>query len=93
MQKTVNEVMCLQKAVRERLAELQQLRNQVSVTETYYGTKDRVVAPNYDVKVVDKKIVELRNFLLDIDSKIKQSNAVTKLEVEFDINELLSPLS
>jgi hypothetical protein len=92
MEKSVNEVMCLQKAVRERLAELQQLRNQVSITETYYGTKDRVVAPNYDVKAVDKKIVELRNFLLVVDSKIKQSNAITKIEIEVDINELLTPL-
>lgn len=92
MQKTVNEIMCLQKAVRERLAELQQLRNQVSITETYYGAKDRVVEANYNVKDVDKKIVELRNFLLEVDSKIKQSNAVTMIEIIYDINTLLTPL-
>jgi len=92
MQKSVNEIMCLQKAVRERLAELQQLRNQVSTTDTYYGAKDRVVEANYNVKDVDKKIVELRNFLLEIDSKIKQSNAVTLISIDYDIKDLLTPL-
>lgn len=94
MKMTINESMVLCKAIRGRIAELSSIRAAVSTRETlYYGNDNkRVVDPQYDVKAVDRKIVELQNFLLNTESKIKQSNAIIMIEVEADINNLLAPL-
>jgi hypothetical protein len=89
---TVNELMVIMKAVRERLNDLKGLRSAVSRRTMFYGSKDSVEEPQYDVKAVDKRITELQNFLLLADSKIKMSNAVTQVDVEVKIDELLKPL-
>lgn len=90
---TINEAMVLSKALRGRLAELSQLRSECAIKTTYYGEKDKVVEPQYDVKKVDKKCVEIENFLFTVDTLIKQSNAVTRITVEGDAQTLLTPLS
>ena len=90
---TINEAMVLAKAVRGRYSELSHLRSSVSTKETWFGDKNKVVEPEYNVKDVDKKCVELENFLLVVDSKIKQSNAVTTIDVDFDVKVLLAPLT
>ena len=92
MEKTINETLVLIKVVRARVNELNALRSQVAVEEHYYGAKERVVTPNYDVVCVDTKITELEKFLFFADSAIKQSNAITKIEIEADVNILLEPL-
>lgn len=92
--KTVNEVLILMKAIRARLNELQSLRSQVSTRDThFYGDQSKnIKEPQYDVKLVDKKIVELANFLLLADSAIKNSNAVTHVSIDINIDSLLKPL-
>ncbi len=90
---TINRALVLQKSIRERLAELRQLRASVAVNETWFqGENRRENKANYDIKAVDKKCVELENFLLDVDSLIKQSNAVSTIELDVDVKALLSPL-
>jgi Zn-dependent peptidase ImmA (M78 family) len=90
---TVNELLVTEKIVRERLKDLKELRTEVASLKKYYGVeKESVKEPQYDVKKVDQKITELQNFLMIADQKIKKSNAVTKVEIEIDINKLLSPL-
>ena len=91
---TINELLVLMKVIRERLNELKSLRNQVSTKEHYmYGeTSKKIVEPQYDVKLVDKKITELENFLYLADSSIKASNAVTKVNLTVDVDSLLKPL-
>jgi len=89
---TVNELLVVEKIVRERLKDLKELRTGVSNKRTYYGEKESVTEPQYDIKKVDKKITELQNFLMVADQKVKQSNAKTKIDFEPDINNLLSPL-
>ena len=89
---TINECLCLMKAVRQRMSELSNLRAQVALTTTYYGEKDKVVTPNYDVKAVDKKITELQNFLYVADAKIKSLNARKVVDLEVDADVLLEPL-
>ena len=93
MKITVNAAMVLQKALRGRLAELSSLRSACSSSETYFGTPNRVVEPKYDVKVLDKKCVELENALLDIDTAIKGSNAIVTIDIAADKNVLLAPLT
>ena len=95
---TVNETMALQKAVRERLGELKRLRDEVAVKRTTTwmdrdNDKKEDIEPQYDVKAVDKKITELELFLFQADSRVKQSNALTKIEIEASVEKLLAPLS
>jgi hypothetical protein len=91
---TINEAMVLGKAVRGRLGELSSLRSQVATRDIFYGSggKEKVVEPQYDVKILDKKCVVIENFLLVLDSKIKQSNAVTTIEIDTDVEKLLAPI-
>lgn len=92
---TINEALVLQRAIRERLNELKTLRSDVSKKESYLysASEKRVIEPLYDVKAVDKKITDLEMFLLKSDSKIKTSNAVTKINIDFDTEKLLEPIS
>ena len=91
---TINELLSLTKIVRERLNGLKDLRKEVStVTSFLYGTDEKKVTEVlYDVKTVDIKIVELETFLFKVDSAIKQSNAVTTISMEVNVDELLKPL-
>ena len=94
---TINEALALQIAVKKRLTELQTLRNEVSVKRTsYYGIGDNsrsnTEEPQFDVKTVDKKIVELETFLFKVDSQIKQANAKYTIDLNASVDKLLEPL-
>ena len=91
-EKTINEALIMIKSIRERLGSLRQLRNHVAVKETYFGTKEKLVEPTYDVRKVDLKIVQLENFLYEADAAIKASNARTMVELRYELGDLLSPL-
>jgi len=92
MKLTINEAMVLSKHMRGRYSELSDLRRTCSVKETYFGEKEKVVEPQYPMKMLDRRCVEIENFLLLVDTKIKQSNAVTTIEIEGDAQELMLPL-
>ena len=98
MSLSINECMALQKAVRERVNELKNLRDEVAVERktSYLLSDDREKIESldvkYDVKKVDKKITELEIFLFKVDSKIKQKNASTQVDIVADVDKLLSPL-
>jgi ribosomal protein L29 len=91
---TINELLVLQKAVRERKNELSSLRSQLSTKERFFSmnTENKVVEPQYDVKAVDKKIVELELFLFKADAAVKQANATTQINIEANVDVLLAPL-
>ena len=97
MQKlTVNQLLVLCKEIRNRLNDLRGLRNSVSTRErTYFGVNQenrKEVEPQYDFKAVDKKVTELENWLFKADAAIKQSNAMTVVDVDVDVDTLLAPL-
>lgn len=90
---TINEVLVHTKIIRERLNDLKDLRARTSVRTSYLGTDNKVIEPEYDVKKLDKKIVELQNFLALADAKVKTSNAVTHVAITpTEIEILLAPL-
>lgn len=93
---TLSELMSLMKIVRERTNSLKQLRSQVSTKESRMwkssGEIESIDEPQYDVKKVDKKIMDLENFLFKADSKIKATNAKTIVALEIDVDKLLEPL-
>jgi hypothetical protein len=97
---TVNEAMVLQKALRSRIGSLSSIRNANAVRTRRWDMfsdgkeKERTeIEPQYDPKVVDKKITELEVVLFKLDTAIKQSNAVTKIDFEADVSKLLEPLA
>lgn len=90
---TVNELMVLMKVVRERKSDLANLREQVSTRERrFHIDANREIEPMYSVQEVDKKVVELQNFLFQADSVIKQANAKTTVDIEYNADSLLAPL-
>ena len=91
---TINESMVWMKIFRGRLAELSNLRASNSHREiSTYGQEKKTIEPVYDVRALDKKCTEIENYLLIIETKIKQSNAITKIEVDGpEVTELLSPI-
>jgi hypothetical protein len=92
MEITINELLSLCRIVRERLHELKDLRKQISTKDRFYGAVEKEVEPQYSVQFVDAKITKLQNFLFKADSKIKQSNAITKIEIDANADDLLAPL-
>jgi septal ring factor EnvC (AmiA/AmiB activator) len=89
---TVNSFLSMSKALRQRLAQLNELKNEVA-TKTSWGDSDRKVKePTYSVKQVETKIASINSALYKIDKEIKKSNALTSIEVDVDFETLISPL-
>lgn len=80
-QVTVNEALVWMKTLRERHAELVQLRNENSHSTTRRyglgGDKDITTVPTYDVKVLDKMITRVAREIRMLDQQIKATNALT----------------
>jgi hypothetical protein len=95
MKITINQALVLGKTIRQRLGELQSLRNSVANKEVRWmnATERTETTPQYDIKDLDRRVVELENFIYSLDSSIKQSNATTIVEIDADVKALLAPLS
>ncbi len=90
---TVNTLMILMKQVRSRINDLRSIRqSSANRTVQYYGENRTENSPEYNVKLVDKKITELETWLFKADAAIKQSNAKTEVSLEVDVDKLLEPL-
>jgi hypothetical protein len=89
---TINELMSLMKVIRSRVSELEALSSKVATRESWRGEDSKVIEPQYDIKLVDKKLVGLQNFLFKADAAIKQANAKTEVSLEVNVDELLAPL-
>ena len=90
---TVNELLVLMRRVRERVKNLESMKSHVSTRESWMrGDAEKIIEPNYDVKALDKKIMELENFLFKADAAIKQSNARTEVAMDINVDALLAPL-
>lgn len=89
---TVSESLQLVKAIKQRTSSLEKLRDQVSVKETYYSATNKTSEPLYDVKEVDNKLVNLNQILFTLESAIKQSTAVTNLNVNISTNDVFEAL-
>lgn len=90
MQYTVNTLLAMEKSLRDRLTQLNELKSQ-SARTTYYG-EDKREEPTYDIKKVDKKMTKINRALFEINHKIKESNAKTTVSVEVDYDDLVSEL-
>lgn len=90
---TINEALTLIKAIRKRISSLEALRESVSNKITYYSTQEKSVDPQYDVKVVDKKIMELEKTMFSLDNAIKKQNAITEIDFTFKMETIFESLT
>jgi len=92
MEYSINMLLCLEKNLKQRLAQLRSLESE-SAKETSWMEPNKVEKPTYDIKMVDRKIVNINKALFQIDMKVKESNAVTKIEMKnFDYDGLMSAI-
>ena len=98
MNKSINEWMVFRKVLNERKMDIKRLRDLSAVdvkTVQMYGEGRSTEVSNtakYDVKVLDRRITGMQNADLLIESAIKQSNAMTQISLEIDVDSLLSPI-
>lgn len=93
MKVTINGGLVAQKTLRERLNDLKSLRMQnTNSTSMSYGDRVQTTEPKYDVKVLDKRVVEIQNALFQIEQAIKQANALTNIDIDVDLTILMRPL-
>lgn len=98
---TINETLLLMKSVEGRLEDLKGLRNVVAAQvalKGYYDPKTQTM-PEYvnpSVTITDQKITELQYFLCAAEAAaetaIEESNRVSRVDFDFDIDSLLKPL-
>jgi hypothetical protein len=89
---SVNRLLAMEKSLRERLAQLNELKNDAK-REFHWMKEDKTEKPTYDIKQVDKKIVQINKALFEINHRIKESNARTELEVDVDYDSLVSEIA
>ena len=91
MEMTINEAMVKLKVLKGRLGELSHLRSESATRETW-REPNKIIEPIYDMRDLDRRCTEIEMAIMDIDTAIKQSNALTRIKIEADVKTLLSPL-
>jgi len=90
---SISKALSLQKSLKRRLTELNDLRTNVSTADYFYGKVEKKTEPQYDIKKVDQKIVLLQEMAFTLDISIKEANATTELSIsDFSINEIFKSL-
>lgn len=90
MRITINKALSMVTTVKERIAELIQLRQSVA-TVTRFIDKQTTIEPQYNIRDLDNHIVLLRKWLLEVDSNVKAANAINTIEIPD--TDVLSPLT
>jgi hypothetical protein len=88
---TVNYLLAMEKSLRERLSQLNELKI-ASSKRTYWSESDKVEEPTYPIKQIDSKITSINKALFEINHKVKESNAKTTIEIDIDYNTLVSEI-
>jgi uncharacterized protein (DUF3084 family) len=94
MEATINSLLAMQKHLQARRSQLDELKNNSSRRTRWMmsDAKEKVEEPTYDVKLVDKKLVQINRALFEIDRKIKEVNAITKIDIAIDFDTLMSEI-
>ena len=93
-EQTVNGLLSMQKHLTTRRHQLDELKNNSSKRTRWMmmDSKEKIEEPLYDLKKVDTKLVRINQALFQIDQKIKESNAVTKVSIDIDFDKLMSEI-
>jgi len=88
---TVSALLSMEKSLRSRLSQLNELKGEIS-KRTLWREPSKVEEPTYSIKDVDKKITKINKALFFIDQKVKESNATTKVDMDINYDDLVSEL-
>lgn len=93
-QYTINALLSMQKALLTRRNQLNELKNNSALRTRFFnsGTETKIEEPTYDVKKVDAKMVNINSALFTIDQKIKESNAIIRIDIDVNFQELSSAI-
>ncbi len=89
MQISINKALVLGKVVRERINDLKGLRSNVSTRRSIFGQTNEVTEPTYDIKDLDRRVLNLQSIGFELEAAIKEKNNVVMIEVSDNINEEL----
>lgn len=91
---TLNQLLEMEQRLRERKNELERLVTSHAQETIHKHTDGSSVVQRikYDVIDVDNKVSKLGEALYNIKHKIKEVNAMTKVEVDVDFKELMKPI-
>ena len=90
-QVTINYLLAMEKSLRERLGQLNELKKE-SAHRTIWSDDSKIEEPTYDIRKVDSKITCINKALFEINHRIKESNAKTTIETDIDYNTLVSEI-
>ncbi len=92
MEMTVSKLLEMQKALKERKKQLEELLKETSCEVTWRDSSQKEKKPVYSTVKVDEKLVKINNALFEVAAEIKQINAQTKVSVSVDFVDLMSPI-
>ena len=92
MDMTISKLLEMQKALKERRKQLEELLKETSVEISWRDSSQKEKKPVYRVTTVDEKLVKINNALFEIAAEVKQVNAKTQVMVSVDFQDLMSPI-
>lgn len=96
MQITINQLLEMKKRLQDRKGELSSLvvTSAQETSQRYGDGSERITKAKYDVVDLDTRISQIQEAMYEIDHKIKEANASTKIEMsaDFDFKKLISPI-
>jgi hypothetical protein len=94
MKMTINKALVLGKVVRERINDLKGLRTGAgSKRTTIFSNTNEVNEPTYDIKVLDKRILNLQSLAFTLEAAVKEVNNTVTVDVDdMFTEELFKPL-
>lgn len=93
---SINELLSMKVSLKTRSQQLNELKNTCTQRTIYQQLGDRqgrIEEPTYDIKMVDKKIVDINNAMFHMDAAIKAKNAEVKIDIDIDYDKLASEIS
>ena len=93
MKKSINAAIELVNTLRARLEDTKSLRDRcLQDTEDHYDGRITKKMANFDPTVLDERVVLLQNAIREANTKIKESNVKTEIELDIDEAKLLAPI-
>lgn len=91
MTKSINAWLSNRQHLIERRKQLETLKATSANVTTWHEPK-KTDTPVYNVAKLDQKVTELNNAIMEIDEKVKESNFLTKVEIDIDYTALMQPV-
>jgi hypothetical protein len=93
MIQSVNAWLSMKNSLQARLVEVKDMKSGVTTRHvSKYSDREEIMEPTYDIKQIDKKSTQITTALYKIDRAIKEANAVTKVDLDINYDDLVSPI-